>query len=49
LSRAVIFASYLDNQWEKMNQKGLGFDWENVSKELKMNIENIRKRIANEK
>lgn len=49
LNRAVIFVSYLDNQWEKMNQKGFGFDWENVSNELKMNIQNIRKRIANEK
>lgn len=49
LNRATIFASYLDKQWKKMNQKGLGFNWESVSKELKNNIENIRKRIANEK
>ena len=47
LNRAIIFAGYLDRQWEKVNQKGLGFNWENVSKELKINVENIRKKIAN--
>jgi hypothetical protein len=47
LSRTIIFANYLDKQWKKMNQKKVvGFNWELVSKELRTDIENIRKRIA---
>jgi len=49
LDRVIIFLGYLDRQWKKLDRKVLGFNWGNVSKELKGDIENIRKRIPNEK
>jgi hypothetical protein len=42
LDRAEYFRDYLDTQWSAMNLQGLGFDWSNVSINLKWEINRIR-------
>ncbi|MFA6358055.1 MAG: hypothetical protein WCY09_05250 [Candidatus Omnitrophota bacterium] len=44
LERARIFCSYLDKQWQKLKNSGSAFDWNNVSVDLKANIDYIEKK-----
>src|SRR5690606_11803472 len=45
LERAEIFRNYLDEQWKISNLKTNHFTWPNLSKELEMDINNIKRRI----
>ncbi len=45
LDRADIFINYLDKQWGILKSYDVVFQWSAVSKDLRENIENIRKRL----
>lgn len=46
LSRGEQFCNYFDKQWELLKDKGTTFDWDMVSRDVKVKIEAIRQKLS---